>query len=118
ISERATVGISGRAKRAATALRRASMYSARRGSVDRSQLTIAKRLIFFGRDPTRTSIARIGRTGPGFLRSQRLMISAGYGRNGRPAHALLRACTASRWYRSTWFNNRPEMAHDARLSWA
>jgi hypothetical protein len=33
------------------------------------------------------------------------MISAGNGRRGRPAQALSRACTASRWYPSTWFNN-------------
>src|SRR6516162_5408045 len=50
-----------------------------------------------------------------FSRSQRWMISAGYGRRGRPAQALTRACTASRWYPSTWFSNSTEMLHDSRL---
>jgi hypothetical protein len=45
--------------------------------------------------------------------SQRWMISAPYGRRGRPAQALSRACTASRWYPSTWFSNRTEMLHDS-----
>jgi tetratricopeptide (TPR) repeat protein len=41
------------------------------------------------------------------------MISAPYGRRGRPAQALSRACTASRWYPSSWFSNRTEMLHDS-----
>src|SRR5258708_7764785 len=43
------------------------------------------------------------------------MISAGYGRSGRPAHALSRARTASLWYPSTWFSDATEMSHDSRL---
>jgi hypothetical protein len=54
-------------------------------------------------------------TGPSFLCSQRWMISAGIGRRGRPAQTLSRACTASRWYPSTWFNNGAETSHDSRL---
>ena len=67
---------------------------------------------------TRTSIAEIGRSGPDLLRSQRWMISAGYGRRGRPAQTLSRACTASRWYPSTWLSNGTEMSHDSRLLFA
>ena len=43
------------------------------------------------------------------------IISGGKGRRGRPAQALSRACTASRWYLSTSFNNGTEMSHDLRL---
>ena len=56
--------------------------------------------------------------GPGFPRSQRLMISGGYGRSGRPAQTLSRACTASRSDLSTWFNNDTETLHASRLSFA
>ncbi len=69
-------------------------------------------------NPSRKSIAgneAANTRRPSIQRFQCWMISGGYGRRGRRAQTLSRACTASRWYPSTWFSSETETLHDSRL---